>query len=387
MFDKIVNEIRRFWPGALCESSQVAVNKDSNKYSHARSSPSCIAQLARSRSFDQSFVKNQLIHDGETYREIHWMPLHHIRKLTTQQSFSMASDPLHLADIVGYLRQTLAASSLSNSTLEVGIVCGSGLSGLSASIEGPVAVPYASIPHFPRSTVAGHGTELVFGKLGGKTVVAARGRFHFYEGHPTAVLGILPRVFAALGAKMLVVTNAAGGVNTGFNVGDVMVITDHLNLPGMAGVHPLVGVNDARFGPRFPAVTNTYSPALQDTTRAVAERLGCVVAMNNNNDVWCVMCDEHACTLLRKQQKQSQPAAILLLILNTPLPAALPAMQPVVLHAIRRVRHGIRPELRDTSRDRHAAGLGRGRGGNEHSPRGCVGWPSTIMRLVFIYFP
>jgi microcompartment protein CcmK/EutM len=117
---------------------------------------------------------------------------------SARQAVTMAShaDPLHVAEIVGYIRSTLAPHP-ELADLDVGIVCGSGLSGLSAAIEAPVAIPYSSIPHFPRSTVAGHGTELVFGRLGGKKVVAARGRFHFYEGHGTATLGILPRVFAA----------------------------------------------------------------------------------------------------------------------------------------------------------------------------------------------
>ena len=123
----------------------------------------------------------------------------------------MAADSLHLAEIVGFLRKN--AGSSFEAGLDVGIVCGSGLSGLSSAIESAVSVPYASIPHFPRSTVAGHGSELVFGRLGGKNVVAARGRFHYYEGHSYASLGILPRVFAALGAKLVVVTNAAGAVN------------------------------------------------------------------------------------------------------------------------------------------------------------------------------
>jgi purine nucleoside phosphorylase len=141
------------------------------------------------------------------------MPLHR-HGSSARQAVTMAShaDPLHVAEIVGYIRSTLAPHP-ELADLDVGIVCGSGLSGLSAAIEAPVAIPYSSIPHFPRSTVAGHGTELVFGRLGGKKVVAARGRFHFYEGHGTATLGILPRVFAALGAKVVVVTNAAGGVN------------------------------------------------------------------------------------------------------------------------------------------------------------------------------
>jgi purine nucleoside phosphorylase len=183
------------------------------------------------------------------------------------------ADPLGIAAIVRAVRRRAGPAA---ERVDVGIVCGSGLAGLSAIVEAPVSVPYDAIPAFPRSTVAGHGNELVFGRLGGHRVVVARGRFHYYEGHPPAVTGILPRVFAALGARVLVVTNAAGGVNPAFNVGDVMLIRDHISFPGMAGVHPLVGANDSRFGPRFPAVTNAYDATCAGAVEAAAEELGCV---------------------------------------------------------------------------------------------------------------
>ena len=136
--------------------------------------------------------------------------------------------------------------------------------GLSSIIEDPIAVPYVDIPNFPHSTVQGHGTELVFGKLGGKQVVAQRGRFHYYEGYNMHQVTIAVRVFAALGAKIMIATNAAGGVNPLFNVGDVMIIKDHISLPCLAGNHPLIGPNDNRFGPRFPAVNNAYNVSLRD---------------------------------------------------------------------------------------------------------------------------
>ena len=181
-----------------------------------------------------------------------------------------------VSDIVGFLRSSLrgGAAELDSRSLDLAIVCGSGLSGLSGSLEGAVSIAYAAIPHFPIASVAGHGQELVFGRLGGKLVCCARGRFHGYEGYAAPVLGLLPRVFAALGARVLIVTNAAGGVNPSYAVGDLMVISDHLNLPGMTGLHPLTGANEEQFGPRFPPVTNAYAGALQAALAASAAALG-----------------------------------------------------------------------------------------------------------------
>lgn len=155
---------------------------------------------------------------------------------------------------------------------DVGIICGSGLSGLAAEIKDPFVIKYEEIKGFPESTVAGHVGEMVFGELGGKYVVALKGRFHFYEGYPPAQVVISVRVLAALGIRLLVVTNAAGGVNPGYSVGDVMIIKDQIALPALAGHHPLVGRNDERFGPRFPAVSPALEPELQDTVEAVAKR-------------------------------------------------------------------------------------------------------------------
>jgi len=178
----------------------------------------------------------------------------------------------HLPEIVAYVRLAL---SRSNKRLpEIAIVCGSGLSELSSKISDPLSLPYSSIPHFPQSTVAGHGSELVFGLLGGKPVVAQRGRFHFYEGHPQASVVVAVRLFAALGCKIMIATNAAGGVNPNYSVGDIMVISDHISLPCLSGNHPLIGHNDDRFGPRFPAVNSIYHPTLQSIASSVATARG-----------------------------------------------------------------------------------------------------------------
>ena len=173
--------------------------------------------------------------------------------------------------IVSYLR---ARVPLLSEPLDAAIVCGSGLSGLSKSITDAVAIPYADIPGFPLATVAGHGTELVFGMLGGARVVAQRGRFHAYEGNSAAAVTLPVRTFAALGARVMIATNAAGGMNVGFNVGDIMIIRDHVSFTCAAGANPLIGPNDDRFGPRFPPMTNAYPRWLKDVAAAAARETG-----------------------------------------------------------------------------------------------------------------
>mmetsp|Transcript_16819 Transcript_16819/g.18740 ORF Transcript_16819/g.18740 Transcript_16819/m.18740 type:complete len:301 (-) Transcript_16819:188-1090(-) len=158
-----------------------------------------------------------------------------------------AADPI--PSITAYLRSRIPRDP------EVGIICGSGLSGLGKLLANPITIKYSEIQGFPESHVQGHIGELVFGTLGGKYTMCMRGRFHYYSGWTPQQVAIPVRVMAALGCSMLVVTNAAGGVNPAFKVGDVMIIKSHIYLPGLAGVHPLVGANDDRFGPRFPAVS------------------------------------------------------------------------------------------------------------------------------------
>lgn len=156
---------------------------------------------------------------------------------------------------------------------EIGIVCGSGLGGLASTLQDPIVIHYEDLKEqgFPQSTVQGHAGELVFGTLGGKKVICMKGRFHFYEGHAPKKVGIPIYVMAALGIRVLVVTNAAGGLNPTFQVGDVMMIKDQISMCGLAGCHPLVGPNDERFGPRFPAMNGVYSPALQQVAQEAAK--------------------------------------------------------------------------------------------------------------------
>jgi purine-nucleoside phosphorylase len=155
----------------------------------------------------------------------------------------------------------------------VGLILGSGLSGLAQQIEGADSLDYAQIPHFPLSTVAGHAGRLVIGKLAGASVCAMQGRFHYYEGYDMQTVTLPIRVMQRLGIKTLILTNAAGGLNPGFQVGDILLIEDHINFVGMAGVNPLRGNLD-EFGPRFPAVNRTYTPRLRRIAQDVAARQG-----------------------------------------------------------------------------------------------------------------
>jgi len=155
----------------------------------------------------------------------------------------------------------------------VGIICGSGLSGLSAALTETQVFKYEEIPGFPCTTVAGHAGELVFGLLSGVPTVCMRGRFHFYEGHDMQTLVMPVRVMRCLGVKVVVVTNAAGGINPKFNVGDVMCMTDHFSLPCLAGFHPLRGSNDNALGPRFVPTSNTYDEGLKDHVVQAAKDL------------------------------------------------------------------------------------------------------------------
>lgn len=152
----------------------------------------------------------------------------------------------------------------------VGIILGSGLGRLAEQIESPVTIPYRDIPGFPVSTATGHKGNFIIGTLGGKTVIAMQGRIHYYEGYPMDLVTLPVRVMKVVGIRYLFVSNAAGGVNYDFKVGDLMVITDHINmLP-----NPLIGPNLDDFGPRFPDMTRPYDLKLIALAREVASELG-----------------------------------------------------------------------------------------------------------------
>lgn len=151
-----------------------------------------------------------------------------------------------------------------------GIVLGSGLGKLADEIENPTVIPYKDIPGFPVSTAIGHKGNFIAGELGGKYVVAMQGRFHYYEGYLMDLVTLPIRVMKVLGIQYLFVSNAAGGVNFDFKVGDLMVITDHINhLP-----NPLVGPNLAEFGPRFPDMTRPYDVRLRKMAFSIAGEMG-----------------------------------------------------------------------------------------------------------------
>ena len=152
---------------------------------------------------------------------------------------------------------------------KVGVILGSGLGGATAAITEKVVIPYDQIPHVARSTAHGHSGQLVCGMLEGVPVVVMEGRQHAYEGYPLQQITFPVRVLQRLGAELLIVTNACGGLNPQYRSGDLMVIEDHINL---MGDNPLIGINDERLGPRFPDMSAPYTPALIDDALAVARR-------------------------------------------------------------------------------------------------------------------
>jgi purine-nucleoside phosphorylase len=156
----------------------------------------------------------------------------------------------------------------------IGIILGSGLNEMAASVEEATIIPYDEITEWPVSTVAGHAGQLVIGHLESRPVIVMQGRIHFYEGYSMAQITLPVRVMQRLGIEIMVVTNAAGGVNPEFSPGDVMLITDNLNLMGMSGLNPLMGPNLDEIGPRFPDMGQAYDKDLCDLARKVARKEG-----------------------------------------------------------------------------------------------------------------
>lgn len=168
-----------------------------------------------------------------------------------------------------YMASDYVKSILETNNLKpkVGIVLGSGLGKLADKIENPITIPYKDIPGFPVSTAIGHKGNYIIGKLGGKTVIAMQGRIHYYEGYGMDLVTLPIRVMKVIGIKYLFVSNAAGGVNYDFKIGDLMIIKDHINqLP-----NPLIGENLDDFGPRFPDMTRPYEPKLIALAKGIAQ--------------------------------------------------------------------------------------------------------------------
>ncbi|WP_028399539.1 purine-nucleoside phosphorylase [Ectobacillus panaciterrae] len=170
----------------------------------------------------------------------------------------------HIEKAAAYLKQQFST------TPAVGLILGSGLGVLADEIEDAVKVPYQEIPEFPVSTVEGHAGQLVFGTLRGVPVVAMQGRFHYYEGYDMQKVTFPVRVMKALGVEKLIVTNAAGGVNTSFAPGDLMILSDHINF---MGTNPLIGPNDSEFGVRFPDMSEAYCKELRSLAKQTAASL------------------------------------------------------------------------------------------------------------------
>lgn len=175
------------------------------------------------------------------------------------------SDAQKFNEVLFYLKARYSHSP------QVGIVLGSGLGNFSDEVEVEAEVDYDKIPHFPVSTVEGHKGKLIFGNLSGKKVVCMAGRFHFYEGYDAEQVVFPIRIMKLLGVKALLLSNAAGGVNPNFKVGDLMIITDHVSFFTR---NPLIGKNISEFGPRFPDMSEPYKKDLIQKARDIAKRLG-----------------------------------------------------------------------------------------------------------------
>src|ERR1041385_4490393 len=171
----------------------------------------------------------------------------------------------HIQSTVKFIRE-----KTNNFSPAFGIILGTGLGGLVNEIESEFILPYDTIPDFPVSTVEGHSGKFIFGKLAGKNVIAMQGRFHFYEGYSMQKVVYPVRVMKFLGIEKLFVSNASGGVNPDFEIGDLMILNDHINLfPG----NPLIGPNDKRFGPRFPDMSEPYDHKMIALAKKIASQL------------------------------------------------------------------------------------------------------------------
>jgi purine-nucleoside phosphorylase len=174
------------------------------------------------------------------------------------------NESARIDEAVSYIRQRAP----NHATPRVGLVLGSGLGGVAERLKNAIKIPYEEIPGYHKSQVEGHAGCLCLGEMGGVALAIMQGRIHLYEGHPVADVVLPIRVLVRLGAQRLIITNAAGGINDDYRVGDLMLLSDHLNL---TGTNPLVGANDDALGVRFPDMTHAYDPALRSAAVEVAK--------------------------------------------------------------------------------------------------------------------
>lgn len=180
-----------------------------------------------------------------------------------------------MSDFVSLEQIDKIVAAIKSKTLQqpmIGMILGSGLGSLADVVNNPDVIPYEDLPGWPVSTVEGHVGQLVIGELEGQTVMVMQGRVHYYEGYSMPLIGLPVRVMVRLGMETLIVTNAAGAVNPEFDPGDLMLIVDHINLAGMAGLNPLHGPNIEELGPRFPDMSQVYDRQLAKMARGVAEK-------------------------------------------------------------------------------------------------------------------
>jgi purine-nucleoside phosphorylase len=196
----------------------------------------------------------------------------------------MSNTPFVSNDFPSYEHAREAADTIARLALggvslpHIGIVLGSGLGALADTLVDSVTLPFTAIPHLLPSTVPGHDGRFVLGAFAGKSVAVMRGRLHLYEGYTPQQVTFPLRVLGLLGIKTWILTNAAGGLNPALEAGSLLVIRDHIGLPTLAGLNPLFGSNDQRFGPRFPAMTDAYNPALRQLAATVARQRGISLA-------------------------------------------------------------------------------------------------------------
>lgn len=180
-----------------------------------------------------------------------------------------------MSEILSKLNESVAfIKNIYKETPAIGIVLGSGLGSFTSEINIEKEIPYSDIPNFPVSTVEGHSGKLIFGELSGKKVVAMAGRFHYYEGYTTQEVVFPIRVMKYLGIQTLLISNAAGGMQQGFKVGDLMIITDHIS---MLTINPLLGKNEEAFGTRFPDMSEPYKKELIDKAKAIGAAAGYII--------------------------------------------------------------------------------------------------------------